>query len=252
MAKIKPIDIVIFSLLFIACVSFPYATLNIPIWAKYTLKIAFELVLLISYILMIRKYKISIYGNANIKNLLLMTPLILVLVVNFITIPFASSVVFNQGSISSGVFFFELALAFIQPILEEIVFRLLIHSQLPIKNKLLKILASAGIFAAVHLLNFFFNGFNTQYLIQVAYTFGLGIILGFIYEYGCSFIICCVFHILFNFFNTTIFNVLYSVYFENQLSYYMPVIVVTIISIVYMALIYFFIFRKQDREEISW
>lgn len=244
MPKIRITDLLIYSLLFTALIAFPFNMLNIPEWSKYVIQICLSLVLLIIYISAMRKYEIKILGNENKTNLLVLLPLVIVIPCNLLTLPFAESVFINNNVFTSSIFYLRLVVIILQAINEEIIFRLFIHSQLNIKNRLLKILASAGIFAAFHLLNLI-NGFNINVLIQVAYTFGLGIILGFMFEYGESIVSCFIYHILFNICNSLIFGIYLSPVITNQ-AYYTVIGVITTITIIYLGLIYYFKLRKQE------
>lgn len=245
MPRIRISDLILYSLLFTAVISFPFNMLPIPDWAKYLVRISLSLLLLISYVFLIKKYQIKIIGNENKKNLLFLLPLIIVLPCNLLTLPFAISIGINNTAITSGIFFLELILTILQAINEEIIFRLFIHSQLNIKNRLLKIIASSAIFATMHLLNLI-NGFNPNVFIQVAYTFGLGLILGFIYEYGESIVTCFIYHTLFNVLNNVLFG-LYLVPTITNVAYYTTISVIAGIAIIYTLCIYFFVFRKQER-----
>ena len=82
-------------------------------------------------------------------------------------------------------------------------------------------------------------------LIQVVYSFGLGILLGFVYEYTYSLPASIVLHFSFNFFNTVLYRYMGCV--TSNFAFYMTAVVIAIVLIVYTFLIYWFVLSRNDR-----
>ena len=130
-------------------------------------------------------------------------------------------------------------------IVEEYVFRKHLLGNLTHPKKIIRILISAGIFAVCHLTKFF-STFNPYDLISVAYSFGLGMVLGLIYCYTHSFIACIGLHLMFNLFNDFFFGHLFPV--NSVLWFILINLFLAIIVGVYLTLIYIFKLRKSPAE----
>jgi len=255
--RIRISDIVLTTLLFVFVVSLPldyFATKfgldNVSILA---ISVCLKALLAIYTGFIIKRSGLRIFGIARFKELCLFIPFLLACVSNL-------SIVFFQGqytvatSINGLGFFLNVLSALLTAFIEETIFRLFILNSLSIRNRLVRIIASAGIFAGFHLINLISpnitNGsFVVSVLIQVVYTFGLGILLGFIYEYGQSFTCCVVFHFLFNFINTIVYALFtpLSAQVENNVLY--CCIGVGAVLIIYCTLLYFFVLRKKYGDE---
>lgn len=130
-------------------------------------------------------------------------------------------------------------------VVEEYIFRKHLLGNLTHPKKIIRILISAGIFAACHL-TLFFATFNPLTLITVVYTFGLGMVLGLVYCYSHSLIACIGLHALFNLFNDFLFEHLFLV--NNSLWYYLINVFVAILVGIYLTLIFLFQLRKSPAE----
>lgn len=140
-------------------------------------------------------------------------------------------------------------LIFLIAVSEEIVFRLFIHNSLSNTSSLKRIFGSAGIFALMHLLNLVnvsTVGALVSVLVQTVYTFGLGLLLGFLYEYGHSLTSCVVLHFTFNMLNRVIYNYVLGGYSSN-IAFYLTAVVIGVILGVYIFLLYKLYLSKLDR-----
>ena len=239
-------DLLIFILLFVFVAAFPIDLIPVSYTYKLLILIGLRLMILAYYIYIIIRNRIKIFGIANIKNLLLCIPFYLVAFSNLIATAIDGE--FLGATLEPLAMVFYSILTLLIAITEEIVFRLIIHNALYRTSSIKRILASAGIFAAMHLLNMV-NVSSVDALVsvllQTVYTFGLGILLGIMYEYSHSLLGCVMLHFAFNFFNQTLF--IYLNCAPSQLSYYLTAVVTAVIVGVYAALITIFIFRKHDR-----
>lgn len=130
-------------------------------------------------------------------------------------------------------------------IVEEYVFRKHLLGNLTHPKKIIRILIAAAIFALCHL-TLFFSTFDPSTLIVVAYSFGLGIVLGLFYCYTNSLITCIGLHLAFNLFNDFLFEHLFLV--SNVLWYYLINVIITILIGVYLTLVYLLKLRKSPAE----
>lgn len=245
--KFSIFDTLIVSFLFIFVVSFPFEYFSsfLPVYGILLLKIIFRLFLLGYSLKIIIQNNIS-FGKINFKNIALFIPFLIACFTNLL------SAIFNNPYTFISSFDINLILEIIIVILtainEEIVFRLFIYNSLKIQNRLLKILAGAGIFGAFHLLNLISPSFVNilpSVLLQSVYTFGLGLILCFIYEFGCSLIPCIIYHFIFNFFNQLFVTKIMIIY-QNNFAYIIIAVVVSSLLVGYGLLLYFLKFKNEN------
>ena len=251
--RIKILDMFLISLLFIFVVSMPFERIvGDKIDLLYALRISFYFLYTLYLFYFLSKYRLlsGLYSRTNWRNVLFLLPTLLVCFNNLIFILFYRDFIFVPSF--NRVYIYEIVLTIFTAVIEEILFRYIIHNQLNIKNKLLKILASAGIFALFHIFNFI-TTFDPSELLRVVYAFGLGIVLGFFIEYGKNTFVCMGYHFLFNFINTNIFQFIFDGVYENMfLTYFLVAITVTIITGLYLLFLYIFKFKKKDIDDYSY
>ena len=245
--KFRVSDLLIFCLLFIFVVAFPVDLFPIEQFYKMLIQVGLRLLILTYYIYICVKYRINLLKFNNWKRLLLFAPFLLACFSNLI----AAGI--DQGytgfiTMESGYLVLLIIFHFLTAVIEEIVFRVFIHSSLVNVGSLKRIFASAGIFALMHLLNIV-NISSVEGLItvsiQVVYNFGLGILLGFIYEYSYSYVGCVFLHFCFNLFNTVVFQYLGCEC--SDFTFYMTAVVIAVILAVYTFLIYQFVLTRNER-----
>ena len=81
-------------------------------------------------------------------------------------------------------------------------------------------------------------------LIQTVYTFGLGLLLGYLFEFSHSLVGAVVLHFSFNLFNTIIYEGFGG--YTNELAFYLSAIVFGVIVGVYAICVYLFYLRKYN------
>lgn len=249
--RISVADTLISSFLFVFVVSFPfqYFSSYLPSYAITILELCLRMFLTGYYLRLIFKYNISL-GKINFKNLLFFIPFLLAAFTNLFAFPFANEIV---TSTFNWVMILDVLIIIFTAFNEEILFRLFIYNSLRIENRLLKIVAGAGIFAAFHLLNLITPSFLAVYqsvLIQSVYTFALGLILCFMYEFTMSVIPCIVFHFIFNFFNQFLVTVVFYPFYSSYFPLYTALTIGCALAI-YGILIYSLKFKK-DPNSLSY
>ena len=245
--KFRLVDILIFGLLFIFVAAFPVDL--IPIGAIYRLiiQIGLRLLILGYYIYILIVNRINIFRFYNWKNILLFIPFLLACFSNLIAAGIDHG---YPGITTMSNAYLSLLILFhlLSAIVEEILFRLFIHSALVRVGSLKRIIASAGIFALAHLLNVVnissVDGLIAV-LIQTVYTFGLGLLLGFVIEYSYSLVACMFLHFSFNFFNTVLFQ--YLGCYCSDLAFYLTAVVIAVVLAVYTFLVYRFVLTRNEK-----
>lgn len=238
-------DLLLFVLIFVFVTAFPVDLIPVNLFWQLMIRIGLRLMLLGYYIYIIIKNRMKVFGVANIINVLLCIPFVLISFSNITAslIDGGFSGVIEENSVLVAKIIMTLLIA----ISEEIVFRLFIHNSLYNTSSIKRIFASAGIFALMHLLNIV----NVRYLealvtvlLQTVYTFGLGLLLGILYEYGHSLTAAILLHFCFNFFNETLYEYLGG-YCSNA-AFYLTAVGYAIVVGAYAALITMFYFRKYN------
>ena len=248
--KFRLIDILLFSLLFIFVVSFPVDMLGLPLMYQYILSIGLKVLLLTYYAYTFWRYRINIFKFANYRRALLFIPFLIACFSNLIATKISGSnfILFYDPTILSLVIVSTVLTA----INEEILFRYFIQNSLVFASSIKRIFVSALIFALFHLLSLVEVRSVvalTTILVQFVYTFGLGLILGFMYEYTYSLPLCMVFHLCFNFFNQVLVTriIAFDINDTYTLTFYLTAVVIAVVLAIYGSLIYLLIFKKNDR-----
>ena len=240
-------DLLLFILIFIFIVAFPVDLLPVNIYWQRVIVIGLRTLLLTYFIYIMVKNRVKVFGNASYKNILICLPFFLVCFSNIFATIFSKNA-FNTSVFNTWLFILDTIICLLTAINEEIVFRFMIHNALNTASSLKRIFGSAGIFALMHLINVV-NVSSVDALItvllQTVYTFGLGILLGFLYEYGYSLTACVILHFTFNFVNDCLFHHLGCA--PSDLAFYLSAIIITAIVTVYIILVYIFYFRKTSR-----
>ena len=180
--------------------------LNLSFAITLTIQIVVRLALLGFYIYIIWKNKVNIFNGSAFKEIIIFLPFFLICFSNI----FASLIGggFNFVKSSGLILLLQIVLCLVGAILEEIVFRLFVQTSLVNHRPISRILLSALIFALCHLINIV-NVRSVDallgVLLQTIYTFGLGLVLGFIFEYSHSLVFVMVLHFAFNLFNDVLF-----------------------------------------------
>ena len=236
-------DLLLFVLIFIFVAAFPVDLIPVSLFYQLLIRIGLRLMLLAYYIYIIIKNKMKVFGVANIINVLLCIPFVLISFSNI-----TASLIdggFSGINEETNVFIAKVIMTILIAISEEIVFRLFIHNSLYNTSSIKRIFASAGIFALMHLLNIVnvrYLGALVTVLLQTVYTFGLGLLLGILYEYGHSLLGAILLHFCFNFFNETLYEYLGG--YCSNMSFYLSAVGFAIVVGIYALLITVFYFRK--------
>jgi len=238
----KLLNIIIPVLLYIVVISFPFDLfIKNELWLNLS-NLLLRVVYLIFVFIYIKKEGLFAKRTGNCKDFILFAPFFIATFSNFIYLIFNKSA-FNSLGYSNFNFIIVFNI-FLLALIEEIVFRMLIQNNLPIKNKFLKILVAAGIFGAFHLLNLI-NGFNLLIFVQMIYTFALGMVVGLIYEYTYSLLYVFIYHFAFNLLNSYLFGLVA----EN--SWDISFVITNIVIAVVLGLYWLFLFIRFQKEEVK-
>lgn len=216
MKKTNVLDILFVSFIFLFFVSFPF-----DLWIKnsFYLYLAETLArfVFVVFLLMYNHFKklVTMPICHFKKTDLLLLPFLPILFCNF----YYLLEMRNGFQITlDETFFIQIFFQISVALSEELLFRSLIQNCLSLKKTLTRIFVSSLIFALFHL-TYFFSSFNLISLFIPLYTFGLGFLLGFIYEWSeKNFLYICGYHFLFNLINQVLYTYMLNVG-ENYLFY---------------------------------
>lgn len=244
--KFRISDLFIFGLLFIFVAAFPVDYFHIDLVYQYVIRISLLALILSYYIYICYVGHINIFKFYNLRRMVLFIPFLLICFSNLIAAKIDGA--YGVSTLSTDLLAVMIVFHFLQAVVEEFLFRLFIQGSLVRVGSIKRIFYGALIFAAFHLLNMVgirsVDGLVTV-LVQIVYSFGLGILLGFVYEYTYSLPACIFLHFAFNFFNTILYRYLGCV--SSDFSFYMTAVVITIVVGLYTFLIYWFVLRRNDR-----
>lgn len=247
--------------LLLAVVSFPIDLFVKDMTIQYSVRVGLNVFYLIFSLLYIRfsKFIPSYTGRTRIANLLILLPLFFIAFTNpFYVVIIRQTASFNTifnsiyKAFSTNPTFEILTLVnlILLAINEEIFFRFVFQRVLLIAHKMLRIFASAGMFSLCHLLQYLFN-FSAlidnipNALVQLVYTFFIGVVIGVLYEYTNNISFATLFHILFNLSNDYLYNSLDSG--TISLPYYINALCFGIFGIAYICIFYFLILKRDKR-----
>lgn len=198
--------------------------------------------------LLIKMHKTHIgdlaFNKPTLKSLLIL-PLFVVCFSNYFVVLFDNNTII--GSYSFDII--ELIKILLTALCEELTFRAVLFKEISKYNKPIKsLIISSLIFGLIHLLNINSLGSIPVCLLQSIYSFGIGLVVGFIYLYSDNFIFLFVFHFLFNFFNDTFICSIYEI--NYNLIFFIVNIIIALITTLYIVLLLYkekLIFIKEDK-----
>ena len=234
--------------LYLACQLLPYEKMVTASYQQMLIKSLFLCVCLGFCIYEYIKDKNKVIKHSNIKNLLISLPLLIGGLSNILYgLFFKENIVIN---FQISTFITELLVLIISVIIEEFLFRIILIDYLQniIKAKyknILVILISSFAFSLMHAINFFGNS-PINVLIQMGYTFILGIVLSILTISIDGLILPIIGHFIFNFFNTALFNILFD--FEINWKYILFSCGIGVFCLAYSLVIYYLKTRRGNTD----
>ena len=217
-------------------------------WLSSLIFIALYLIIIFLEIYESKKLNVSFEKKKHI-NYLFLLPLILGCMSNFLYCWFfnvSSTTYINDVS----SFIFDSILCLLGVIIEEYLFRYIFLffldnylKESKYKNLFLILLSSIA-FSLMHCINFYGNN-PINVLLQLGYTFALGLIFSYIMLSFDNIYVAIIGHFLFNYLNTNLFISFYSV--ETNYKYILFSLGICLFVLIYLVLIFYLNRRKQKR-----
>ena len=189
-------------------------------------------------------------GPTKLRNFFLLLPMFFVAFVN----------TFYLGAIAGSKFTFVInpftdiinGFAFLSLIVtaveEVLLFGYLVQKNLTFAHKLVRIFVAAAIFAITHVFVMLYSGLGIIKpldLFDVLFKFGIGIILGVLYEYTNNLAVPVTFNIIYTISNEMLYKVTISS--NPHWSYYVTVACFAVGGALYLLTFYFFMLKKEER-----
>lgn len=244
MEKRKFFDWLLIVFVFLFINTFPLSDFIKNFWVSFGVYLAMNIAFLFFLYFYWKKFTtLKVYPFKPVKkNLLFFLPLVVVSASNFAYLLYVPQDIVGSVSWTLPL---SMILTVFTALKEEAIFRLLLIPNLNmVKSRFWRVIISAAIFGVAHITNFLIT-FDPQYLIQIAYTFGLGIVLGFVYEYGRSISMCIGFHFLFNVINDTIYKSITNG-ISNLPAYFIINTAVALFAGLYLLTIYLMVIKKEN------
>lgn len=222
--------------LYLACNLIPYNKITNIAWVQILIKCGFFFI--VSTLCFLEYKKSNIIKLTGKLKFYFVFPLFIGCCSNFIYIIFckdASLSVFEYKT-----FLLNVIKVFLSVYIEEMLFRVfclsLFLNLFNDKNEIISILLSSFLFSIMHCINFYGNDY-INVLIQLGYTFILGLILSIIkLSFKHSFYLVFIGHFLFNTINMELFTSLYLINYDAL--YFIISIIISILCLCYSIFIY--------------
>lgn len=243
-------------LIYLIIISFPTYVFTNDLYVIQGVELGIRSAFLVFVILfsIFTKIAKSYTGKTRFSNLFLLLPLFFVAFTNLFYLGVVSNSSFtnpfdtifnNDGNNTLEILRF---LTIIVTVLEEeILFRYIIQRNLTIGHKIFRILTTAAIFAGCHFFTMLYDGRGVIApieLIEVALFFGVGIILGFLYEYTNNIFVPITFNLIYSISNKMLFKVSLS---DIPTKYFITVSIIAASAALYLVIFYFFMLKREKR-----
>lgn len=252
----KPIYVLIAVLIYVIFISFPtYLLVKDDITLRYIIEVVLRSAYLVFIILfsIFTKIAKSYNGKTRYINMLLLAPLFFVAFFNLFYWEVVCRVGFGALRDQFEIIFknTDQILRFICIIItvveEELLFRYILQRNLNLGHKVVRIAVTAAIFTASHVFTMLYDGAGViapLQLIELVMVFGIGMILGFLYEYTNN-----IFYVIAFSFLYSLCAVLLPINITTSIGwpYYLTLGLFAAGSALYINIFYFFMLKKENR-----
>lgn len=240
---------------YIVTISFPIYLLTQDIYVRAGVVLGLRAAYLVFIILfsIFTKLAKSYSGKTNLKNLFLLLPLFFVAFMNLfywgVVTRSNFDTIFQKFS-GGGNKSLEIMMLFsilITVAEEELLFRYIIQKNLTVGHKILRITISASIFAGCHVFNLLtaHGGiFPPVELLQILLVFGIGIILGFLFEYTNNIFVPILFSLIYALCSDMFIPIAFQ---GAQPSYFITISCFAVGAAAYILIFYYLMLKKENR-----
>ena len=257
--KLNLLYIIIALVTYVAIITFPVYLFTNDMLAirivELSLRVAYLIfIILFSYLTKLAK---EYTGATRYSNLFLLLPIFFVAFTNifYLGVIKGKASIYNPFSdVLTTLLFSSLVVSAIEA---EILFRFIIQRNLTLSHKIVRILVAAAVYAATYFFVIFYSDLsinpetgkivfmNPIDLLEVVFQFGIGIILGFLYEYTNNLAVPVAFNIIYTLSNQILFKVRLSS--NPDWTYYLTISLIAVYAISYLCIFYFLMLKKENR-----
>ena len=243
-------------IIYLALISFPTYLFTEDLYVLYGVELGLRAAYLVFIILfsIFTKIAKTYNGKTKITNFFLLLPLFFVAFFNLFylavvtrsSIPNPLEAVFNNEG-NNTLIILKFVCIIITVVEEELLFRYIIQRNLAIGHKIVRILVTSAFFAASFFFKMLYDARGIIVpinLLSIFVIYGIGIILGFLYEYTNNIIVPIAFSLIYAICN----EMLYEITFEVATTkYYLTLLFFTLGASAYLAIFYFLMLKKENR-----
>ena len=245
--------------IYVLFISFPtYLFVNDPV-LYYAIELSLRGVYLVFIILfsILTKLAKSYTGKTKWMNMLFLLPLFFVAFFNifYLRVVGHSSIeslwsnitnIFNNSS-DRTYEILKFSTVIVTVVEEELLFRFLLQKNLNLGHKFVRIAITAAVFAMCHFFTILYNGYEFMHpiqLLEILFVFGIGMILGVLYEYSNNIFYSMLFNLFFS-----LGVSIYTIDLTTTTGYpiYLTASLFILGAAAYICLFYFVILKKEQR-----
>ena len=242
--------------IYLVLISFPTYLFTSDLYVLYGVELGLRAAYLIFIILFsIFTHLAKTYnGKTKLSNFFLLLPLFFVAFFNLFylavvtrsNIPNPLDAVFNNDG-NNTLIILKFVCLLIMAVEEELLFRYILLRNLKIGHKIVRILVTSAIFALCYFFKMLYDGRGVIVpinLLSIIIIFGIGIILGFLYEYTNNIFVPIAFSIIYAICNEMIYEITFEV---ATTKYYLTVLFFILGTAAYLSIFYFLMLKKENR-----
>ena len=222
-----------------------------------------ELSLRVAYLAFIIVFSIltklakSFTGQTKFSNLFLLLPLFFVAFTNIFYLGVIKGTVTAFNPFTDAINALRFVSLMVACVEAEILFRFIIQKNITLGHKIVRILVAAAIYAITYISVTFYSEMTinpeTQSIVFMApidlfeavFQFGIGIILGFLYEYTNNLVVPIAFSVIHTISNQIIFPLRLSN--NPDWPYYVTISLMGVFAAAYLCIFYFLMLKKENR-----
>ena len=242
--------------IYLVLISFPTYLFTSDLYVLYGVELGLRSAYLIFIILFsIFTHLAKTYnGKTKLSNFFLLLPLFFVAFFNLFylavvtrsNIPNPLDAVFNNDG-NNTLIILKFVCLLIMAVEEELLFRYILLRNLKIGHKIVRILVTSAIFALCYFFKMLYDARGIIVpinLLSIIVIFGIGIILGFLYEYTNNIFVPIAFSIIYAICNEMIYEITFEVATPK---YYLTVLFFILGTAAYISIFYFLMLKKENR-----
>lgn len=256
MGRKNTINIIILLVIYLVIISFPSYLFTSDLTVLYGVELGLRaayLVFIIVFSLLTRMLK-AYTGRTRFSNVFLLLPLFFVAFFNVFylavitksSIPGPLDAVFNSnGNNTQDILKFLSIIVMV--VEEELLFRFIIQRNIRFGHKIVRILITSALYAVAFFSAMLYDArgvIDPIDLINIIFVFGIGIILGFLYEYTNNIVVPITFSLIYTICNEMLYKI--SLRTANY-KFYLTVTFFALGAALYLVVFYFLMLKRENR-----